>query len=123
MVFESFQIKGKGRGKKIGVPTVNLEIPHNFELKEGIYAARVSSGGEMYKGALHFGPVPVFNDVARSLEVYFLDADINSLPDLHNKKITVEIVKKIRDIMNFPSPQIMVERIQTDVEEVKEALK
>lgn len=123
MVFESFQIKGKGRGRKIGIPTVNLEIPKNFRLQTGVYAARVSAEDKTYKGALHFGPVPVFNDAAESLEVYLLDIETDFLPDLFEKKIRVEIVKKIRNIKNFPTPKAMVERIQRDIEEVKKALK
>jgi len=41
MKFKSRHIKGKGRGKKMGFPTINLKIPSNFKLEDGIYAAKV----------------------------------------------------------------------------------
>ena len=42
MQFESTHISGKGRGKPMGFPTINLKIPENFKLKNGVYAVKVS---------------------------------------------------------------------------------
>ena len=62
MQFESTHIKGKGRGKPMGFPTINLKIPENFELKDGIYAAKVVIENITFVGALHYGPVPTFSE-------------------------------------------------------------
>jgi len=62
MKFESTQTKGKGRGKLMGFPTINLKIPANFELEDGIYAAKVNIENKVFVGALHYGPVPTFNE-------------------------------------------------------------
>ncbi len=121
MLFSSFQIKGKGRGRKLGVPTINLQIPPEFKLEEGIYAAWVFIDGESYRGALHFGPVPVFNELRRSLEVHLLD--VLELPQTMDQRIKVRVVQKIREIQNFPSPEAMIERIQKDIEEALKILK
>lgn len=39
--FTANVIKGKGRGKELGFPTINLAVPENFNLKPGIYACWV----------------------------------------------------------------------------------
>ena len=70
----SRQVKGKGRGKVIGFPTINLDIPSGLSLEDGIYAAWVTIGDRRYKGALHFGPIPTFDETTKSLEVFLLDA-------------------------------------------------
>ena len=72
MIFESTHIKGKGRGKPMGFPTINLEIPENFKLKNGIYAAKVTIENKTFVAALHYGPVPTFGDLQKSLEVYLI---------------------------------------------------
>ncbi|MBI5619675.1 riboflavin kinase, partial [Candidatus Gottesmanbacteria bacterium] len=74
MKITSRQIKGKGRGKLLGFPTINLEIPEGLTLKEGIWAVWVTIAGKRYGGALHFGPVPTFREREKSLEVFLLDA-------------------------------------------------
>ncbi|KKP65604.1 MAG: hypothetical protein UR63_C0049G0007 [Candidatus Roizmanbacteria bacterium GW2011_GWC2_35_12] len=38
--FTSHQIKGRGRARKLGYPTINLEIPENLDLKEGVYGVQ-----------------------------------------------------------------------------------
>ena len=122
MVFSSIQVTGKGRGKKIGVPTINLQIPPKFGLDEGIYAVWVFIESKTFRGAMHFGPVPVFNELRRSLEIYLLNTDQSVIPDLSNKRVTVRTVEMIRKIMNFKTPEAMVERIQKDVIEINQVL-
>ncbi|MBI2022826.1 hypothetical protein HYS97_03190 [Candidatus Daviesbacteria bacterium] len=119
MRFESTQVKGKGRGKGIGIPTINLQIPPNFSLEDGIYAVRVFLNGQVFKGALHFGPVPSFNENEKSLEVMLLDIEESKIPETENKKIEVEVVKKIRDIEKFNSIEELVVRVEKDVEEIR----
>ena len=120
MNYKSKQIKGKGRGKLLGSPTINLEIPSNFTIQEGIYAVYVWIKYKKYKGALHFGPVPVFNETNKSLEVFLIDAI--KVPDTSKEEITFEIVKKIRDIQMFQSPEILSKQIADDVKRIQKLL-
>ena len=73
MIYTAHVITGAGRGKGLGFPTVNLEIPPQLTIAEGIYAVDVEVAGARYKGAMHFGPIPVFNDPKPSLEIFILD--------------------------------------------------
>ena len=70
MNYKTRQVKGKGRGKLLGFPTINLEIPPGFNIEEGIYAGRVWISKKQFKGAFHYGPVPTFHEKDKSLEVF-----------------------------------------------------
>lgn len=111
------KIKGKGRGKKLGIPTLNFAIPPDFNLSYGVYAGRLTTDKFIFPAAIHYGPRPVFDEVDPSLEVYVLD-------DL-NEEITagvLEFITFIREITNFLSPSEMVTQINKDVIVIKQAL-
>jgi len=101
MLFSSRQIKGEGRGKKIGWPTINLIIPDDLVIDDGVYAAWVVIDHKTFKGALHYGPIPTFNEKEKTLEVYLLDVDDDNVPVILDKVIEVDVVLKLRDIKTF----------------------
>lgn len=117
MKFKSSQVKGKGRGKLLGFPTINLKIPQNFKLQNGIYAAKVWIKGKEYIGALHFGPVPVFNQQKKTLEVFLIDTKDNQISDF--KDLEIETLKYLRPILNFPSQEELIKQIEGDIQEIK----
>jgi riboflavin kinase/FMN adenylyltransferase len=119
MQFESTHIKGKGRGKPMGFPTINLKIPDNFELKNGIYAVKVKIEKKAYKGALHYGPVPTFGELQKSLEVYLIDPVNNEIENLDDKLIKIEVIKFLRDVVKFKLVEDLVKQIKEDVVEIK----
>lgn len=115
MNYKTTQIKGKGRGKLLGYPTINLEIPTVFNEEDGIYAGWVWIGKKKYMGAFHYGPVPTFNEIEKSLEVFLIDANENELLNLKRIPITIELVKKIRDILTFNTNTELSDQITHDV--------
>ena len=125
MNFESSRIKGKGRGRPMGFPTINLKIPDNFELKNGIYAVKVTIENKFFKGAMHFGPVPTFGELQKSLEIYLVGVTNNDLinqgiENLDEIIIKVEIIKFLRDIIKFKLVEDLKRQIEEDVKRVKE---
>ena len=115
---QSRQIKGKGRGKLLCFPTINLEIPKNLILADGIYAVWVKINEEKFLGALHFGPVPTFQEKERSLEIFLIDIK-TKLPNKLSQPITVELLKKIREIKNFSSIDKLKIQIDQDVKKIR----
>lgn len=108
-------IPGRSRGRRIGIPTINLDLTNlPKELKHGIYACWISIDGKKYRGAMHFGPRPVFNDT-ETLEIHIFDETLTLEP----KNVDVDIVGYIRGVEDFPSPEALVERIQKDIEEAR----
>jgi riboflavin kinase / FMN adenylyltransferase len=122
MIFKSRQIKGAGRGKGMGYPTVNLIIPSDLVLDYGVHAAWVEIADRIYKGALHYGPTPTFNQKEETLEVYLLDVTDDNFPHTEGEEISVDIVEYLREIQLFSDADILVEQIGRDVERVRTIL-
>ena len=116
MRYTAAVVKGHGRGKGMGFPTLNLAIPPEMKEEDGIYAGFVWIGGSGYRGAFHFGPVPTFKEETSSLEVFILDAIIEQSPE----RLDFELVKKIRDIETFKSAEELARKIEADVRAVRE---
>lgn len=122
MKFISSQIKGKGRGRVLGYPTINMIIPQDFDLPDGIYAVWVTIAEKTYKGALHFGPIPTFQEEEKSLEVFLLDVSDGGLGGNDFSQIIIETRARLRDIIAFDTPEALRMRIEQDVAEVSNIL-
>lgn len=123
MLIHSHHIKGIGRGKEIGFPTLNLSIPENILIDDGVYSSWVVIDGKTYKGALHYGSVPTFNQSEKTMEVFLIDITDENFPDTKDKVIEIDIVDKIRDIKRFLDSADLTEQIALDVEKIKIMLK
>jgi len=111
LLFTAHPIPGKGRGRHLGFPTLNLQIPTELRLTPGIYACWVRMGQAVYPGALHFGPIPTFGEEDPSLEVHLLDVDLRDPP----AEVTVEVVRFLRPVQAFDSPQSLARQMEEDV--------
>jgi len=111
-------VKGAGRGRTIGSPTLNLalkEIPRT--LKNGIFACRVAWNRRTFAAAMHFGPRPVFGN-SITCEVHVIDSLIRRAP-LHVK---VEVVKRLRGIRNFRTVGLLQKQIEKDLRQARTIL-
>lgn len=120
MKFKSIQVKGKGRGKLLGFPTINLEIPENLNLEDGIYAVNVFIGGKEFIGAMHYGPIPVFQENGKTLEFFLIDTQDSDIPD--SPEFEVEVIKLLRPVMSFPDKEKLIEQMEKDVSQTKKIL-
>lgn len=122
MKFSSTSIKGYGTGKKLGFPTINLHIPPELVvgLVDGVYAVWATVDKERYPGAMHFGPIPTFGQTEKSLQIHLINALYISVNE--GDEVECEIVKYIRPVMNFGSPELLVQQLIKDEEAVKDVL-
>jgi cytidyltransferase-like protein len=104
-------LSGHGRGKKIGIPTLNLIKPRQFPYQHGIYAGYVWLGRERYQGAFHFGPIPVFGQTRVSLEVFLL----NCHGDIRRKTVSFQLIQYLRPIKAFSSPKELRSQMNKDI--------
>ncbi|HYL56963.1 MAG TPA: bifunctional riboflavin kinase/FAD synthetase [Gemmatimonadales bacterium] len=111
--------RGAGRGRTIGVPTLNLTSPDPRKLlpPDGVYAVRVRLPGKreedkdaVYGGMMNQGARPTFGVHARGLEIHLFDYD----GDLYGATVTVEWVDRLRETQTFPSRQALVDQIERD---------
>ena len=111
--------RGAGRGRTIGVPTINLTSPDPRKLlpPDGVYAVRVILPGKgegekeaAYGGMMNQGARPTFGVHARGLEIHLFDFS----GDLYDTTVTVEWIRRLRDTQTFPSRQALVDQIERD---------
>ena len=111
MIYRARVRPGKGRGKRINFPTLNLRIPERFPYQHGIYAGWVCIGVTRYMAAFHFGPIPSFGEPDISLEAFLIDTQLKRTPPA----VTFELMAYLREIRAFPTVAALVRQIEKDV--------
>lgn len=111
-------VSGHGRGKIIGFPTINFEVPSEFPHHYGIYAGRASWENKSYLAAVHYGPIPTFADQKPSLEAFILEENISSPPP----EAELELINFLRPIRKYSSPDELQKQIRMDVAETKRVI-
>ncbi len=116
MKFSTVTVKGFGRGKIIGFPTINMQIPEDItsEFNEGIYASRVILNKKEYIGALYYGTIPAFNHTEKVLEVFLIGVKDLKVED--NTEIEIEVLDFVRGVMSFDNIDELKSQIKKDVE-------
>src|SRR5207244_9437215 len=107
--------RGAGRGRTIGIPTINLASPDPRKLlpPDGVYAVWVDVGeretgsGKRYGGMMNQGPRPTFGVTARALELHLFDC----AGELCGEPVKVEWVRRLRDVQPFPSREALIEQL------------
>ena len=112
-------VEGPGRGRRLGIPTINLDPQAAGILEEGIWVCQALFP-QAFWGVLHFGPRPVFNEEEKTLEVYLFDFDKNLQVPLH---LDLEVFDYIREVADFESPKKLIERIEEDIRVAKQKIK
>ena len=119
--------RGAGRGRTIGIPTINLAPPDPRKLlpPDGVYAVWVElpgkgegGSGRRHGGMMNQGPRPTFGVTARALEVHLFDF----AGELYGETVTVEWVRRLRDVRTFPSREALVEQLGRDAVAARQGL-
>ena len=71
---------------------------------------RGTGDGGRVGGMMNQGPRPTFGVQARGLEIHLFDFS----GDLYDQVVTVEWVRRLRDVQTFPSRQALVDQIERD---------
>lgn len=109
-------IPGKGRGKSLDYPTLNLEIhPRKLLPSDGVYSARVQLDGKNYVGMLYIGPRPTFGEDERSVEVHVFGLNQNAV----GSKVEVQVESWIREPMSFPDTSQLRAQMKSDEKRIK----
>jgi riboflavin kinase/FMN adenylyltransferase len=103
---------GAGRGRDLGFPTANLEVPSRILLPgDGVYAGRAHVDGEAMVAAINVGTNPTFGGEPLHVEAHLLDFD----GVLTGKEMAVEFWTRLRDETRFESAAALVRQIAEDV--------
>lgn len=117
---EGHVVKGAGRGRALGIPTANLELPDKVILpKVGVYAGWMEDQGKRHPAVINVGFNPTFEHRSKPIvEVHALDFD----GDLYGKVIGVEFTHRLRDELKFPDAESMMAEIRIDIAKARELL-
>lgn len=107
-------LEGLKTGRRIGYPTINVFAEH-IDIDFGVYACEVIVDGNIYRGAMHFGPKKIVGIAEPTLEVFLL----NFKGDLYGREVTIKVYRKIRDTIDFEDFESLKKQIGSDIEEIK----
>jgi riboflavin kinase/FMN adenylyltransferase len=111
---EGIVVRGDGRGRELGFPTANLDVPEALLVPpDGVYAGWTGDR----RAAVSIGTNPHFDGVERRVEAHLLDFD----GDLYGQRLVVEIWSGIREQRRFDSLEELVSAIGDDVEQTRVA--
>jgi riboflavin kinase/FMN adenylyltransferase len=113
---EGIVVRGDGRGRELGFPTANLEIPEGLLVPpDGVYCGSALDR----HAAVSIGTNPHFDGVERRVEAHLPDFD----GDLYGQRLVVEIWTPIREQRRFDSLEELVAAIGADVEQTRGAVR
>jgi len=110
---------GAGRGRTIGIPTLNVAAPPKKLLPpDGVYAVRAHGSWGVRGGMMNQGPRPTFGVTARGLEVHLFDF----AADVYGETVRIEWVRRLRDVRTFESGEELVAQLERDGTMARESL-
>lgn len=113
-------VHGDHRGRTIGVPTANLAPETELLPANGVYATRVTVGGELRNAVTNVGVRPTFEGgtPAVRVETHVLDWS----GDLYEQPLSVDFVQRIREERRFEGLEALVAQIQADIQRARALL-
>jgi riboflavin kinase / FMN adenylyltransferase len=113
---EGIVVRGDGRGRELGFPTANLDVPNDLLVPpDGVYAGWARD----CRAAVSIGTNPHFDGVERRVEAHLLDFD----GDLYGQRLVVETWSPIREQRRFDSLEELVTAIGDDVERTRSSVR
>ncbi len=113
-------VKGSGKGKKIGFPTINVRLPKDMCLKRGVYAGYVIIENKFYPAAINYGTRPTLDGKSEFLEAHLLTS---LKEDIRLEYIKVIFEKFIREEKKFSDINQLINQIKKDIDKIKEVLR
>ncbi len=112
--FSAPVIKGDGRGKTLGFPTINQVYPEMLcKPKFGVYKTEVLIDNKVYKGVTDIGNRPTY-----PLDYVISETFIKDFGgDLYGKKLKVTLKEFIRSEKKFSSKEELIIQIKKDIGE------
>jgi riboflavin kinase/FMN adenylyltransferase len=129
-------IIGAQRGRMLGFPTANVEIPAGRAIPaNGVYAAWARlwretteravgwpgtepAADERHRAVVNIGTRPTFDDGARTIEAHLLDFD----RDIYGQRMALDFVARLRAEQRFESIDALVAQIGRDVTAARKLL-
>ena len=115
-------VGGDGRGRAIGLPTANLEIPADTALpSRGVYAGAGGAGhGPQRGGGQHRRGADLRRAPTRAtlrVEAFLLDHDGS---DLYGQTMRIDFIERLRDEKRFEGAEALMAQVTADIARTRE---
>jgi riboflavin kinase/FMN adenylyltransferase len=114
--FDGMPEKGRGFGRKIGVPTVNLKVIGGKLLPAGVYTAILGVGNEIWPSVINIGIRPTFFSEGETIPEANVFGFSGKWP---NEKTDVYLCSSIRKERRFLKINALKEQIEKDITRAK----
>lgn len=110
-------IKGLQNGRKMGIPTANVDYDPKMAIpKSGVYAGITYVDGRRLKCVINVGNNPTFEASDITIESHILDFN----EDIYGKYIRISFALRLRDDKKFSSIDELKKQINQDIKKVRE---
>ncbi|RME60644.1 MAG: riboflavin biosynthesis protein RibF [Caldilineae bacterium] len=121
-------VHGDGRGRTIGIPTANLQVPPERLLPgDGVYATWTRLGTDpdapRLASVTNIGVRPTVNGHRRQVETHIFDfPPAGQSGDLYGQTLVLEFVRRLRGEKRFESLDALVAQIHKDMDAARSVL-
>jgi riboflavin kinase/FMN adenylyltransferase len=112
-------VPGDGRGRTIGVPTANLDVPSDLLVPGGgVYAGALTVDGQTWPCVTNVGTRPTFAGSDVRIEAHVLDPPTGF--ELYGREATVAFAHRLRGEQRFDDVDALVAQIHADIEAARD---
>jgi riboflavin kinase / FMN adenylyltransferase len=114
-------VHGDGRGRRINIPTANIDYPKDKVIPvNGVYACWAWIGEQKHPAAVNIGINPTFTPDKQipNVEAHILDFD----RELYGQELKLEFVEYLREELRFNSVETLLEQIHADIAQTRKIL-
>lgn len=112
-------IQGAGRGRTIGVPTLNQTVENETLPALGVYASRTRILGQVFNSVTNVGRVPTFTDQTQvQVETHVPDQTLSA----YGERLDVDLIQRLRPEKKFADVEDLKKQIALDILEAKRIL-
>lgn len=106
-------VRGEGRGRKIGIPTANLQLDPDIIIpQKGVYVSESACRGLVYRSVTNIGHNPTFEaDKALTVETHLIDY----AGDLYGENLEIRFLSRLRDERRFPTVNDLIAQLHQDI--------
>lgn len=107
-------VEGDKRGRGLGYPTANLDLPDGTAIPaDGVYAGWLTrADGTRLPAAVSVGTNPTFGGTVRRVEAYVLDRDDL---ELYGEHVAVDFLARLRETVTFDGVEPLLVQMAADV--------
>jgi riboflavin kinase / FMN adenylyltransferase len=114
---EGVVVHGDHRGRELGYPTANLDVPADLAVPaDGVYAGWLDG----MAAAVSVGTNPTFGGIGRRVEAYAID---RVGLELYGRLMALDLVARLRPMVTFTDVEALTTQMAIDVEQSRRRLR